>query len=95
MANRIVTANRLDDGFVVYRTAAGAWSERLADGALLDPAEAESVLAEAVRDSAVIGPYPIAVELDAAGVRPIGQREHLRTRGPSVRPDLGYQARED
>ncbi|MDP6815545.1 MAG: DUF2849 domain-containing protein, partial [Alphaproteobacteria bacterium] len=40
----------------------------------------------------VIGPYTFAVEVSERQIRPLGQREILRTLGPSVRTDLGYQA---
>jgi hypothetical protein len=92
---QVLTANRLADGFVVYRTADGTWSERLAGAALIDDAAAEALLAgigAANAGGAVIGPYLIAVDAAAGEIRPLGQRELLRTRGPSVRPDLGYQA---
>jgi Protein of unknown function (DUF2849) len=98
MQASIITANRLDDGFVVYLTADGGWSARLADGALHDEAAAAARLAALPGEGAeavVIGPYAIAVELDGGAPRPLGQRERLRTLGPSVRPDLGYQAAEE
>lgn len=92
MAAKIVTANRLDDGFVVYLTAEGGWSERLADGVLLNDGEADARLQAVNGAGHVIGPYLIDVSLRDGVPRPRGQRETLRTLGPSVRPDLGYQA---
>lgn len=97
MRMQAVTANRLDDGFVVYLTPAGTWSERLSDCALAIETEASALLARAGAGPAageVVGPYLIAVEVAGGRVRPLGQRERLRTLGPSVRPDLGYQAEE-
>ncbi len=95
MADRIVTANRLSDGLVVYLNGAG-WSERIDDaGVAGDDAAADRLLAraegpeQAVR---VVGPYLIEVTRGAAVPRPVRHRETIRARGPTVRPDLGKQA---
>ena len=91
-----ITANRLLDGFVIYLTADGGWSERLADAAVAaTPAELDALQAVAERDARagrVIGPYAFDVEPGPGGPEPVGQRETLCTLGPSVRTDLGYQA---
>lgn len=96
MKNSAITANRLLDGFVIYLTADGRWSERLADAAVAgSEAELSALQATAERDARrgrVIGPYVFEVEAGADGPLPRGQRETLRTLGPSVRTDLGYQA---
>ena len=95
MADRIVTANRLSDGLVVYLNGAG-WSERIDDARIAgDDAAADGLLAraegpgQAVR---VIGPYLIEVTREGAVPRPVSHREAIRALGPSVRPDLGKQA---
>lgn len=91
-----ITANRLLDGFVIYLTADGGWSERLEDAAVAAGEEELSVLqAIAERDARagrIIGPYAFDVEPGHGGPLPLGRRETLRTLGPSVRTDLGYQA---
>ena len=96
MQHKIMTANRLTDGEVVYLTAGGIWSEQLSDSrASADEAE-EAVLlrcAEAGVDSQlVVGPYLMPVALDGGGIEPLSQRERIRARGPSVRLDLGKQS---
>ena len=95
MADRIVTANRLDDGLVVYLDGAG-WSERIDDARVAgDDAAAERLLAraqgpeQAVR---VVDPYLIEVTREDTVPRPVRHRETIRARGPTVRPDLGKQA---
>ncbi len=95
MADRIVTANRLDDGLVVYLNGAG-WSERIDDaGVAGDDAAAGRLLAraegpgQAVR---VVDPYLIEVTREGAVPRPVSHREAIRARGPTVRTDLGGQA---
>lgn len=96
MPNTAVTANRLVDGYVIYLTAEGAWSERLADAAIAGTKDEEAgLLAVAERDAKagrVIGPYAFKVEVDGGLPLPLGQRESIRTLGPTVRTDLGYQA---
>ena len=92
----ILTANRLDDGAVVYLTRAGGWSEWLEDGEVADSeARALELLtlgAARVGAHQVVDPYLIAVRRDGYGVEPLGQREIIRAKGPSVRLDLGKQA---
>ena len=95
MADRIVTANRLDDGLVVYLNGAG-WSERIDDARIAgDDAAADGLLVraggpgQAVR---VVDPYLIEVTREGAVPRPVSHREVIRARGPTVRTDLGKQA---
>lgn len=93
---RIVTANRLADGAVVYLGEDGRWSERVGDGLVaVDDAAAAALMAIAERDVAlrrVVAPYLIEVVIDDGVLRPLRLRELIRARGPTVRPDLGYQA---
>ena len=93
MSERIITANRLIDGAVVYRTAHEGWSERLEDGNLLAPEVAEATLAGVQADDVgnVVEPYLIEVG-DEGAARPTRYRERIRASGPSVRLDLGKQA---
>ena len=96
MSQKIVTANRLGDGEVIYLTAAGGWAERLEDAAVaseIDAAEALLRQAETHRTHAV-EPYLIDVSLEAGRPRPLRYRERLRARGPSVRFDLGKQSQQ-
>jgi hypothetical protein len=92
-APRIVSANDLMIGDVVYLTAAGGWTRDLAQAAVATDAEtAEALLAQAAQPSVVVDPYLAEVALDGAAPRPLHYREVFRTRGPSHRPDLGRQA---
>ena len=95
MADKIVTANRLDDGLVVYLNGAG-WSERIEDARIAgDDAAADGLLAEAEgpgQEIRVVGPYLIEIALEGAEPRPVSYREAIRAQGPTVRLDLGKQA---
>jgi len=94
---KVLTANHLMSGDVVFLARDGRWAEAL-DGARLasEPAEAEALEALAATPEAeaiTVGAYLIDVERDAEDrLRPVRLREALRTLGPSNRPDLGRQA---
>lgn len=95
-APQILTANRLREGAVIYWHA-GAWVESLPEADIFtDAATAAEALAAAeadVRDRLVVNPYLFAVKTDSGPVRPVEEREIIRAAGPTVRPDLGKQAR--
>ena len=96
MTLKVVTANRLGDGEVVYLAAAGAWSAWLEDAQAVETPDGETALLshahQAVETRMVVGPYAMVVTRDLGRLRPTSQREAIRARGPSVRPDLGKQA---
>jgi hypothetical protein len=91
---RIVSANDLMVGDVVYMTAACGWTRRLEDAAVAaDEPTAADLLARAQgQPSVVVDPYLAEVALDGPAPRPLHFREAFRARGPSHRPDLGRQA---
>jgi len=95
MTLKVATANRLGDGLVVYLAADGSWSERLAEGRIADEAaqaELEARAQAAAVAHVVVAPYLIEVRDEDGVVRPVRYREEIRSRGPTVRPDLGKQA---
>ena len=82
----IVTANRLGDGAVVYRTIDGHWATKLEQAAVVTSAPAASaLLAAAVADDVgAVGAYVAPVELDRRGtIRPGNLREAIRSAGPT------------
>ena len=93
---QVLTANRLRDGEVVYWRA-GAWVGSLSMAEILrqaDKAQAALTSAEAfVRDRVVVNPYLFEVHEAASSIRPVEEREIIRAAGPSIRRDLGKQAR--
>ncbi len=88
MKLRMMTANRLTDGAVVYLAANGGWTEFLYEGRIAETdAEAERLSApaqKAVEDRCVIGPYLIEIIDDCGFVRPARLREAIRAEGPTV-----------
>lgn len=82
----VVTANRVGDGAVVYRTADGRWTPRLEAAAVATTAPvAGALLSDAVADDlGAVGPYVAPVRLDDGGqVAPGNLRERIRLRGPT------------
>lgn len=81
-----VTANRLTDGAVVWRTQGDGWSIDLADAAIVTTAdEAIALLANAQkRDIDAVGAYvaPVVLEADGA-ILPGNLRERIRVAGPT------------
>ena len=83
-----VTANRLDDGAVVYLDAEGAWTREFRRAATLDdPAARAAALAVAeasARANVVVEPYAIELEMRAGHLAPRTLRERIRADGPTV-----------
>ena len=91
-----LTANRLHDGEVVYLAADGSWIERLGQAQVLSSkAEGEAALAKGIqaeRELKVVNAYLLdLISPDAS--KPQKMREVIRAAGPTVRRDLGKQAR--
>lgn len=81
---KALTANRLSDGAVVYRSAFG-WTTDLAQAQAFDDAALGAAMVEALAaETEIVGPY--AFTLDANG-RPdgrVGARETIRAGGPTI-----------
>jgi hypothetical protein len=81
---KTLTANRLTDGRVIYRTPAGQWSTQIAEAQTLSDIEADYLLPIAEAEFGIaVGPYLIDVDEDG----PAGQkwrREKIRLQGPST-----------
>jgi hypothetical protein len=82
---KVVTANDLRLGDVVYFTDQGTWSRLHSEAALYDTQQAgEAALALAAAQSAIIvGAYLADAKAGPNGPEPVHFREVFRTRGPS------------
>jgi hypothetical protein len=83
----VVTANRLGDGAVVYRTADGHWTNDLAAAAVVTTAPAATeILTAALADRLkAVDAYVAPVRLTPEhGVLPGNLREQIRFNGPTV-----------
>ena len=85
---RMIIANRLTDGLVVFYTADGGWSVDIAQGAVIsDEAEEEQLFAAARADETrckVVDPNLIDVTVDGGSPRPVAIREAIRAFGPTI-----------
>jgi hypothetical protein len=95
-ATQVLTANRLRDGDVVYWSHS-AWVEAFAQAQIFaDKPSTDAALTAAqqfVKDRIVVNPYLFAVRAEAGRIRAVEEREIVRSEGPSVRRDLGKQAK--
>lgn len=82
---KVVTANDLRAGDVVYLTGAGAWARLHHEAALFtDAVAAEAALAvAAAQPHIVVGAYLADAKAGPNGPEPVHFREVFRTRGPS------------
>lgn len=82
---KVVTANALVEGDVVWLTEDDLWTRDMAGAEVLtDEAHAEVRLLTALAQrNAVVGAYLADVQVDAMGPRPAHFREDFRRRGPS------------
>ena len=82
----VITANRLRDGTVIYRSAAGGWTTELAGALVLETeAAVKAQLAEAASEGTLaVGAYAAPVARDADGrLAPGNLRELIRCSGPT------------
>jgi uncharacterized protein DUF2849 len=83
----VVTANRLADGAVIYRTTQGDWTNDLAGAAVVTTApDATALLTGALADKLrAVDAYVAPVELTAERrIVPGNLRERIRCGGPTV-----------
>lgn len=81
---KVVTANRLSDGRVIYAGVDNQPVERLDQASTLDDAAAEIVLAEvAARPDVFVNPYLVEVQDRAPSGRD-RLKERIRAAGPTV-----------
>ena len=82
----VVTANRLWDGKVVYRTPGNGWSTELTAAAVVtSPEEAELLLENARADERdAVGAYVAPVAQDSSVATPANLRERIRRNGPTI-----------
>ena len=82
----VITANRLGDGAVVYRSADGSWTKDLATAAVVTttPAAIDLLTAALADKLKAVDAYVAPVELTAQRVQPGNLRERIRLNGPTV-----------
>lgn len=85
---KIISANRLFDGVVVYRSPSGAWTQTLDRAELFaDDSATQKGLTSAKDDVArnlVLDPFLVEVAAGADGPHPLRLRDRIRARGPTI-----------
>ncbi len=83
-ALRVIAANNLSDGVVVYFTGT-KWSKNL-QFALVSADEAEllSAAQNSVSGENIIGLEPVTVEIQGKTITPTAMREKIRALGPTI-----------
>ena len=98
---QMILSNRLDDGRVIFMKADGSWSVVPEDGAVADTDEGVAELLNlaqvAADDNFIVAPEVVEAKPSETGegYTPSHIKHAMQTRGPSVRPDLGYQVSVD
>ena len=94
---KVLTANRLLDGEAVWLAADHSWAETLqAAHVAHDKADEERLAAHGKLSAArneVVDVELIDVQIVDGAIVPLRLRERIRAAGPTVRGDLGKQAR--
>ncbi len=86
---KIITANRLQDGAVIYLGAGDEWVVSQADAATYSDADAKSALGAAhARVKEITDAYLVEVDEGGALSGRERLRESIRREGPTVREDL-------
>ena len=93
---KVLTANRLIDGEAVW-FGSGQWLESLQGSAVADSEDAvralEGIAERDVAANLIVDVALIDVVREGRHLHPIRLRERIRAAGPTIRPDLGKQAR--
>ena len=88
MRGKVLTANILIDGNVVYLAAGGAWTARLPEARFLtDESEQTRLMRIAEQDverRIIVDPYLMDAEGGTDGPEPVSQRERIRAAGPTI-----------
>lgn len=82
---KVLTANDLLEGIVIYRGVGGGWTLHHTEAELFtEEAAAEAALAEAEGyPEKIVGAYLADAQMGPGGPEPVHFREAFRTRGPS------------
>ena len=91
--SKVITANDLFSGAVIYWTRERGWTEDLREALVVEGEHALAELSFATADEArSVGPYLMDVESDGAPAGRARLRETIRDAGPTIHPAFGRQA---
>lgn len=86
---KVISANGLADGIVVYFVAAGVWTKEMAKAKTFSSDEdvkSALVLAKAdVANRLIVDPFDVEIKASAAGdLEPVSMRNAIRANGPTI-----------
>jgi Protein of unknown function (DUF2849) len=94
--SKVLTANRLSDGIVVWFARTNEWVEDISKADVVSDKEAIIWLEKVAADTLAKGQYCDVVLIDVeetnTGPRPVKLRERIRAEGPTIELDYGSQA---
>ena len=92
MQGKVITANILIDGMVVYLAAGGTWTEQLPEARFLAEESVQTRLLhlaeQDVERQIIVDPYLMDATNGADGPEPQSQRERIRAAGPTIPTDF-------
>lgn len=93
---KVITANRLLNGDVVWLGENSTWVERVTLSKSFEGKEAVAeglaIGAEAEKNQEVVGVYEMDVTVEDGVIVPVRFREKIRADGPTTHPQYGKQA---
>ncbi|QFT33842.1 hypothetical protein FIV00_25330 [Labrenzia sp. THAF82] len=93
---KVITANRLLNGDVVWLGDNRSWVERITLAKVFEGkdevADGLSQGAEGEKNQEVVGVYDMAVTVEEGVIVPVRLREKIRAAGPTTHPDFGKRA---
>lgn len=93
---KVITANRLLNGDVVWLGENGSWVERVTLARTFEGkdqvAEGLSIGQQAEKNQEVVGIYEMDVTVEDGVLVPVRFRERIRAAGPTTHPQFGKQA---
>ena len=96
MEAKVISANRLGDGLVVYLKRDNGWAEYISDAQVYSDKVASDAAIRKAHDAeeacVIVNPYLIHIDENGGQYNPTKYRELIRAMGPTVRLDLGKQA---
>lgn len=95
METKVISANRLRDGIVVYLKRDNGWSEYISDAQVYSDKVASDAAIRKAHDAeeacVIVNPYLIDIDENGGQYNPTKYRELIRAMGPTVKLDLGKQ----
>lgn len=93
---KVITANRLLNGDVVWLGENGSWVERITLARTFEGKdqvdEGLTIGQAAEKNQEVVGVYEMDVTLEDGVIVPVRLRERIRAAGPTTHPQFGKQA---